>query len=263
MSALAFFYFNFKLYQMKTQKQFVDKVYKLTKEAAPLSYMLPTRNTKRFPLLYFDENSGYNRALRYAKNQKTPFEDEQDGNAILEPVIFENGFLRVPKNNPVLQEFLYYHPLNGKKFVEIDNEKDAQKELDIISIEADALVEAKTLSIEQMEILCRGLFGKDPMSMTSAELKRDILVFAKRNPQGFLNAVSDPQMKLYAKVQMFLDNKLLAYRSNKKEIYFNLDGNKKRMLSIPYGKDPIDIIASYLQSDEGIETLKMLESYLD
>jgi len=248
---------------MKTQKQFVDKVYKLTKDAAPLSYMLPTRNTRRFPLLWFDEDAGYNRALRYAKNQKTPFEDEQDGNAILEPVIFENGFLRVPKNNPVLQEFLHYHPLNGKKFVEIDNEKDAQKELDMISIEADALIEAKSLSIEQMEIICRGLFGKDPMSMTSAELKRDILVFAKRDPLGFLNAVSDPQMKLYAKVQMFLDNKLLAYRSNKKEIYFNLDGNKKRMVSIPYGKDPIDIIASYLQSDEGIETLKMLESYLD
>ena len=248
---------------MKTQKQFVDKVYKLTRDAAPLSYMLPTRNTKRFPLLWFDEDAGYNRALRYAKNQKTPFEDEQDGNAVLEPVIFENGFLRVPKNNPVLQEFLHYHPLNGKKFVEIDNEKDAQKELDMISIEADALIEAKSLSIEQMEIICRGLFGKDPMSMTSAELKRDILVFAKRDPLGFLNAVSDPQMKLYAKVQMFLDNKLLAYRSNKKEIYFNLDGNKKRMVSIPYGKDPIDIIASYLQSDEGIETLKMLESYLD
>jgi hypothetical protein len=248
---------------MKTQKQFVDKVYKLTRDAAPLSYMLPTRNTRRFPLLWFDEDAGYNRALRYAKNQRTPFEDEQDGNAVLEPVIFENGFLRVPKNNPVLQEFLHYHPLNGKKFVEIDNEKDAQKELDMISIEADALIEAKSLSIEQMEIICRGLFGKDPMSMTSAELKRDILVFAKRDPLGFLNAVSDPQMKLYAKVQMFLDNKLLAYRSNKKEIYFNLDGNKKRMVSIPYGKDPIDIIASYLQSDEGIETLKMLESYLD
>lgn len=248
---------------MKTQKQFVDKVYKLTKEAAPLSYMLPTRNTKRFPLLWFDEDAGYNRALRYAKNQKTPFEDEQDGNAILEPVIFENGFLRVPKNNPVLQEFLYYHPLNGKKFVEIDNEKDAQKELDMISIEADALVEAKSLSIKQMEIICRGLFGKDPMGMTTSELKRDILVFAKRNPQGFLNAVSDPTMKLHAKVQTFLDNKMLVYKNNRKEIYFNLDGNKKRMLSVPYGKDPIEVTSGYFQSDEGLEVLKMLESYLD
>jgi len=239
----------------------VDKVYKLTRDAAPLSFMLPARNTRRYPLLWFDEEAGYNRPLRYARNQKSPFEDEQDGNAILEPIIFENGFLSVPKTNPVLQEFLYYHPLNGKKFVEIDNEKDAQSQLDKISLEADALIEARSLSIEQMEMVCRGLFGKDPSTMTTSELKRDILVFAKQNPLGFLNAISDPQMKLYAKVQLFLDNKLLAFRNNQKEVYFNLDGNKKRMLSIPYGKDPVEIIASYLQSDEGLDILKMLDSY--
>jgi hypothetical protein len=246
---------------MKKQKQLVDKVYKLTRDAAPLSFMLPARNTRRYPLLWFDEEAGYNRPLRYARNQKSPFEDEQDGNAILEPIIFENGFLSVPKTNPVLQEFLYYHPLNGKKFVEIDNEKDAQSQLDKISLEADALIEARSLSIEQMEMVCRGLFGKDPSTMTTSELKRDILVFAKQNPLGFLNAISDPQMKLYAKVQLFLDNKLLAFRNNQKEVYFNLDGNKKRMLSIPYGKDPVEIIASYLQSDEGLDILKMLDSY--
>jgi hypothetical protein len=246
---------------MKKQKEFVDKVYKLTRDAAPLSFMLPTRNTKRFPLLYFDEDAGFNRALRYAKNQKSPFEDEQDGNAVLEPVIFENGFLRVPKNNPVLQEFLYYHPLNGKKFVEINNEQDAQKELDLISIEADALVQAKSLSIDQMEVLCRGLFGKDPMSMTTAELKRDVLVFAKRNPQEFLNAVSSPELKLYAKVQMFLDEKLIAFRNKKKDVHFNLADNKKRMLSIPYGKDPVEVIAGFFQSDEGLDVLEMLDAY--
>jgi len=72
--------------------QFVDKVYKLKKEAAPLSFMLPTRNSRRFPLMWFDEEKGENRALRYARNQRSPFEDEQDGNAIVEPVIFEDGF---------------------------------------------------------------------------------------------------------------------------------------------------------------------------
>lgn len=246
---------------MKKQKEFVDKVYKLTRDAAPLSFMLPTRNTKRFPLLYFDEDAGFNRALRYAKNQKSPFEDEQDGNAVLEPVIFENGFLRVPKNNPVLQAFLYYHPLNGRKFVEINNEQDAQKELDLISIEADALVEARSLSIDQIEVLCRGLFGKDPMSMTTSELKRDVLVFAKRNPQEFLNAVSSPELKLYAKVQMFLDEKLISFRNKKKDVHFNLSDNKKRMLSIPYGKDPIEVIAGFFQSDEGLEVLEMLDTY--
>jgi len=119
---------------MTKQAQFVDKVYKLTREAAPLSFMLPTRNSKRFPLLWFDEKTGINRPLRYAKNQRTPFEDEQDGNAILDPVIFEDGFLRVQRTNQVLQEFLYYHPLNGIKFTEMDEEKDAQAVVDKMNL---------------------------------------------------------------------------------------------------------------------------------
>jgi hypothetical protein len=78
--------------------------------------MLASRNTKRFPLLWYDEESNQNRPLRYAINQKSPFEDEQDGNAIVEAIIFENGFLAVPKQNPALQKFLYYHPMNGLVF---------------------------------------------------------------------------------------------------------------------------------------------------
>ena len=116
-------------------KTFVDKVYKLTRNAAPLSFMLPTRHSRRFPLLYFDEVQGTNRTLRYARNQKSPFEDEQDGNIVMEPVIFEDGFLRVPKDNPVLQEFLHYHPLNGKKFVEVNEEKDATDEVNQFKIQ--------------------------------------------------------------------------------------------------------------------------------
>ena len=69
-----------------------SKIYVLKSKAAPLSFILASRNTHRKPLLYFDGKT--NRALRYASNQKSPFEDEQDGNAILEPVVFENGFLK-------------------------------------------------------------------------------------------------------------------------------------------------------------------------
>ena len=74
-----------------------DRVYVLKSQTTPLSYMLISRNTKRKPLLYFDEEQGSNRALRYARNQKSPFEDEQDDNAILEPIVFLDGFLTVKK----------------------------------------------------------------------------------------------------------------------------------------------------------------------
>ena len=239
-----------------------DRIYKLKGDSAPLSYTIPSRNTRRFPLLWFDEENNVNRPLRYAVNQKTPFEDEQDGNAIVEPIIFENGFLQVPKNNPVLQQFLYYHPLNGRTFVEVDTEKDAAKEVESLSAEVDALVQARQLSVEQLETVARVLFGKDPSRFTTAELKRDVLVYAKKDPIGFVNMLSDPMLKLQSNVHVFFENKLLTFRNGQKEVWFNTASNKKKMLTVPYGQDPYFTIAEFLKTDDGIDALKMLENNL-
>lgn len=248
---------------MKKQQQYVDKTYKLMRDEAPLSFMLPVRNSRKSPLLHFDEEKGINRPLRYAVNQKSPFEDEQDGNAIIEPVVFEDGFLTVPRTNQVLQEFLHYHPLNGKRFVEVNNEKDAQQQVDVLNYEVDALIEARKLTIDQLESLGRVIIGGSAASMTTAELKRDMLIFAKRDPKGFLSMVSDPQIKLQSKVQKFFDESILGFRNNKKDVYFNLPANKKRMMTIPFGEDPMYVVTSYLQSDEGLEILEYLEKQLE
>ena len=239
----------------------VDKVYKL-KIGNPLSYTLASRNHPRFPLMWFDEKNNVNRALRYASNQKSPFEDEQDGNFIIEPIIFEDGFLRVPKNNPVLQQFLHYHPLNGNIFTEVDKEKDAAEEVQDLDLEIEALVEARQLSLDQIETLTRVMFGKDPSTVSTAELKRDILVFAKKDPKEFLNILNDPELKFQAKVRTFFENKLLILRNGEKEVWFNTATNKKKMLSVPFGEDPYEMVAHFLQSDEGIDSLKMLEATL-
>jgi hypothetical protein len=239
----------------------VDKVYRLM-IGNPLSYTLASRNHPRFPLMWYDEKNNVNRALRYAKNQKSPFEDDQDGNAIVEPVIFEDGLLRVPRQNPVLQSFLHYHPLNGTIFTEVDKEKDAAAEVEDLNIEVEALVEARQLSIEQIEMLTRVMFGKDPSTISTPELKRDILVFAKTEPKEFLNILNDPELKFQAKISLFFESKLLALRNNDKEVWYNTPTNKKKMLSVPFGENPNDTVAFFLKSDEGLDALQMLETTL-
>tara|TARA_R100000935_G_scaffold33386_1_gene53901 strand:- start:247 stop:996 length:750 start_codon:yes stop_codon:yes gene_type:complete len=245
---------------MKNQKKTVseDKVYVLKRLSAPLTYMLSSRNTRRSPLLYFDGE--VNKPLRYARNQKSPFEDEQDGNAIIEPILFEEGFLRVPKNNPVLQEFLNYHPGNGEIYDEVDNERDASQEFDIMTFELDAQLLARDLSLGKLESIARVLYGVKAEKMTTPELKRDVLVYAKREPKDFINLVNDPMLELQDKVVRFFSASLLSLRNKNKDVYFNLKQNKTKMLTIPYGENPNFIIASYLQSDEGIESLKLLEN---
>lgn len=239
-----------------------DKVYKL-KIGSPLSYSLASRNHQRFPLMWFDETKNQNRALRYAINQKSPFEDEQDGNAIIEPIMFEDGFLNVPRTNPVLQEFLHYHPLNGIVFAEIDEQKEANEEVEDMNIEIDALIAARELSIQQIETLTRVMFDKDPSIIPTEILKRDILVYAKTEPIEFLNILNDPDLQFQAKIRLFFENRLLALRNNDREVWFNTSTNKKKMLSVPFGEDPYDVVGHFLQSDEGIDSLKMLEAILN
>jgi len=243
-----------------SEKKNADKIYRL-KTGTPLSYTLSSRNNPRFPLMWFDESKNVNRVLRYASNQKSPFEDEQDGNAILEPIVFEDGFLVVSKTNPVLQEFLYYHPMNGVIYEEVDKEKEAKDEVEDLNIEVDALIQARSLTIDQLEMMTRVIFGKDPTTITTAELKRDILVFAKTHPHDFLQAFNDPELKYQAKIRSFFELKLLIRRNNNKEVWYNTPTNKKKMCSVPHNTDPYDYTGQFLQSDEGLDSLKMLEKF--
>ena len=248
---------------MKNKQPLTEKVYKLKHDAAPLCYMLPTRHNKRTNLLYFDPKTNANRALRYASNQKSPFEDEQDKIVILEPIVFEDGFLTVPANNPVLQEFLYFHPQRDIVFEEIDDEKEAVEEVEDMNVEVDALIQARQLTLSQLEMVSRVLFGTDPDKVSTAELKRDILVYARNEPYNFLQVLSDPELTHTAQTKLFFEKGLLAFRNKQKDVYFNTPSSKKRMLVIPFGEDPYHVVGSYLKSEEGIEALKMLESHLE
>jgi hypothetical protein len=240
-----------------------DKVYRLLSANPPLSYTLPSRNHPRFPLMWYDEAKNENRALRYSTNQKSPFEDEQDGNAILEPIVFEDGLLTAYKSNPVLQLFLHYHPFNGTVFAELDKEKDAQQEFDVLNNEVEAMIAARELSIEQVEIMTRVLFGKDPSMVSSAELKRDILIFAKQSPTDFINVLNDPELNYHGEIRAFFEKGLLSTRNNDKEVWFNTPTNKRKMMMVPFNESPQNAAAQFLKSEEGADALNMLKAMLE
>jgi hypothetical protein len=106
------------------------------------------------------------------------------------------------------------------------------------------------------------MFGKDPSTVSTAELKRDLLVYAKNEPREFLSILNDPELKYQAKIRMFFENKLLVLRNGDKEIWYNTSTNKKKMMSVPFGEDPYTVAGHFLKSDEGLDSLKMLEATL-
>ena len=245
---------------MKQSNQLKDRVFILTKDKAPLSYTLPSRNTKRFSLLHFDGTT--TRALRYARNQKSVFEDEQDDKAILEPIIFEDGTLMVPATNPILGKFLDLHPLNGTLFEEVNHEKDAVMEIEALNVELDAQIAAREMSLETMESVGRLIYGAVIDGMTSQELKRDVLLYARSYPIQFLEMINDPGLTETAMASKALSSGLFAMRNNNREIWFNLPGNKRKLMNLQRGDDAVSALTVYFESEEGLPIAEIVKDKL-
>ena len=158
-----------------------DRNYYLSSLSSPLSYSIRSSN-----IYYFDEERGYERELKYTSNQKTPFVDEfpKESQARLEHIIFRNGKLHVPKNKQTLQKLLsLYHPHKGNLFREHEPVKQAETQLDWLEFEVAAMNAANNLDVDMMEAVMRVEIGSNVSKMSSKELKRDLLLFAKKKPK--------------------------------------------------------------------------------
>ena len=127
--------------------EYKDRHYYLTGQKEPLTYTIPSKHSRRYPLVWFDPDKGYERELRYATNQKSIFADEQKGPVTLSHVVFENGVLHVPKEKRTLQEFLIKHPHNKIVYSELDRQVEAVDELEALDLQLEALNIAKNMEI--------------------------------------------------------------------------------------------------------------------
>lgn len=239
-----------------------DRLYILKNNSSPLAYYIASKDTPRKRLLYYDEETNTNHPLRYARNSNSPFQEEQDENVIVEPIVFEDGALSVPKQNPVLQQFLHYHPGNGSEFIEFDNEKDAEEDMASMFSELDAQLKARELAANDfntLEAVARILLGGKIERMSSSEIKRDMMLYSKRYPQDFLEAVNDPSLRINNVAARAFSDGYMTLKNHGKDIYFNLKENKKKLVTIPFGDSATSVLSAYLQSDEGLELYKFLE----
>ena len=239
------------------------KVYRLKSLQTPLALLIDTGSAKKKPLLIWDDLKKENRAIRYAENQSSIYVEDQDDNPVLTPIVFEDGFLMVPANKPSLQAFLEHHPKYNSLYELIDDERDAHEDLEVLNAEDDARQMARELTIDQAEMVARVLMGSDVDKLTSAEIKRDVRLYANNYPESFLELLNDPDIKLQYLVASSFDQRLISFRNNKRDIHWNLPENKKRIITIPKDVEPDRALISYLISDEGNESLEVLEKLVE
>jgi hypothetical protein len=233
-----------------------DRIYKLKSGKTPLTATIQSRN-----LYWFDEEKGYERELKYAVNQRTPFVDEFKGEARLEHIVFNDGVLVVPKEKQTLQKLLsLYHPQNGKKYIEIDNEKNAEEELDMLELEVEALNLATSIDVDQAEAILRSEIGNKVSKMTSKELKRDLLLFARRNPFLFLELANDDNINIRNMGIKAVEQGIINLSNDQRT--FTWASNGRKLITVPFDENPYSALAAYFKTDDGIEVYQTVEKRL-
>ena len=248
---------------VKETWEYKDRLYEITSGRKPLAFTVPTVHSARTPLLYFDKDKGYQRELRYATNQPSPFVDEQEGTATLGRIVFRDGILRVPKENVALQKLLsLYHPytLQGR-IIEYKPEQIAENETDWIELELEAMTIAKSMDIDEAEAILRAQFGSKQVSEASSkELKRDLLIFARRQPVLFLDLANDDNVMLRNIGIRATEMGILVLSDDQRTFTFGSNGRK--LLTVPFNEHPYSALAAYFKTDEGMEVLRAVEKQL-
>jgi len=246
--------------EVKNTWEYKDRNYFLLGNKEPLTYTIAARHAQRYPLTWFDPDLGYERELRYATNQKSIFVDEQEGPSTLKHIVFESGHLLVGKSKRNLQEFLLKHPHRGLLFSEHDPIEVAQDQYEDLELEINAMNAAYNIDIDQAEAILRVEIGSKVANLSSKELKRDVLIFAKRNPKLFLNLAGDENIVLRNFAIKARELGIIKLADDQRTFKWGTNGRK--LMTVPFDENPYSAMAAWFKTDEGLEVYKSIDKRL-
>ena len=231
--------------------------YRLKGDKKPIS-----RSVRSANIHWFDQEKGYERELKYCQNQKTVFVDEMKGDQRLEHIIFRNGMLIIEKEKTVLQKLLsLYHPDRDKLFYEEKPVAAATSEIAWLEMEIQALNAAQEIDIDMAEAIMRVEVGSKVSDMSSKELRRDLLLYAKRNPELFLELVNDENVVLRNFGIKATELGILKLSSDQRT--FSWGSNDRKLMNVPFDEHPYSALAAWFKTDEGMEIYSNIEKRLN
>ena len=239
-----------------------DRVYILRDDLSPVAATIGSKHSRRKPLLWFDEKKGYQRELRYATNHPSPFKDEQKGTATLGHIVFRNGQLSVKKEDQALQLLLsVYHPRLNSLYKEFKPEVIADNQVDWIELEIEALNLAQKLDVEAAEAILRVQEGSRVSKMSTKEIKRELLIFARNSPKLFLELAQDDNVQLRNIGIKAVEANIIKLADNNR--IFKWASNGRKLFTVPFEEQPYSALAAWFKTDEGVEIFKAIEKKLN
>tara|TARA_R110000744_G_C19303000_1_gene555942 strand:+ start:431 stop:1255 length:825 start_codon:yes stop_codon:yes gene_type:complete len=230
----------------------------------PVSHRIPSEDE------VYDEETGRNRMIRYAIGEQSIYLDEQTSdNPVLGDIVFENGILVVQYQQVTLREFLQTSNWNKSNpdrmttkriiYDALDGEVDAQKNLENLEVEFHAMELLMEMDAQKMIGYARALGVNVDRSMY--EIKHDMMIMAKNQPQLFLDEISNPKTERMQVVLDAEDERVIVVNAAKRQVFWGF-GTKEVITTVPVGIDPKAHFVDYTFGDEGQEVFKKIKKVL-
>jgi hypothetical protein len=102
--------------------------------------------------------------------------------------------------------------------------------------------------------------GSKVNEMSSKELKRDLLLFARSNPSLFISLANDENVQLRNFAIRAAEVGIIKLSPDQRT--FTWGSNDRKLMNVPFDENPYSAFAAFLKTDEGVEIYKSIDKKL-
>jgi hypothetical protein len=161
-----------------------------------------------------------------------------------------------------VQREIRYATNQNSPFVD---EQSGQVTLGHIMFKDGALyVKKEQQNLQKLLSLYHPLLGNkyyEVSSMTTKELKRDLLLFAKRQPDLFMELANDDNVQLRNIAIKASEMGIIKLSQDQRT--FTWGSNGRKLMTVPFDENPYSAMAAYFKTDEGVEVYRSVEKNLE
>ena len=114
--------------------------------------------------------------------------------------------------------------------------------------------------MDHAEAILRVEMGSDVTKLTSKELKRDLLLFARNNPDLFLDLANDENVILRNFAIQATELNIINLSQDQRT--FTWASNGRKLMNVPFDENAYSAMAAWFKTDEGLEVYRSIDKKL-
>ena len=223
-------------------------IFKLTGTRKPISFELPIASTMR--VKYDDKKRSLgNKRIHYIKGADGIFVDDYKGDEKSEKVFFEEGKLKVNREDKNLVTIVLGHSWNGIKFEQVDSDKAANVKLSKNALIKEALTKVDISNEYELKANAMILVGPHVASWSKVRVKAALEDQALETPKALLKEMATGQYAAKYVASLAVLRGVLVINPTQSAISWD---DNQILFSIPLGQDPITYTGIQLSANTDI-----------